>query len=425
MDDKVDDVSRDDVPAPSRRKFLAQAGAAAGAMAVPPAALAENGANLPPNVPEWSRTQGRPFLSPAYGLPSPFEKDVVRVLPNPPAAFPTGTRTPLQELKGSITPNGLFFERHHANVPMIDPREHRLMVHGLVERPLIFSMSELMRLPAVNRIHFIECAGNSSAEFTRPTGKTAQEVHGLLSNAEWTGVMLSVLLREAGARPEARWLLCEGADAASMTRSVPMEKAMDDAMVVYAQNGERLRPEQGYPLRLLLPGFEGNMNIKWLRRIKLGTQPWHTREETSTYTDLMPDGTARQFTFAMEAKSCVLSPSGGQKLDVHGYHEIYGVAWSGRGRITAVEISTDAGKTWQRARLQEPVLPRALTAFRADWHWDGKPCVLQSRAIDETGFVQPTRARLIAARGTASSYHYNAIQSWNIDANGGVTHVHA
>jgi sulfane dehydrogenase subunit SoxC len=210
-----------------------------------------------------------------------------------------------------------------------------------------------------------------------------------------------------------------------MTRSVPIEKALADAMIVYAQNGERLRPEQGYPLRLLLPGFEGNMNIKWLRRIKLGMEPWQTREETSTYTDLMPDGTARQFTFDMDAKSCILSPSGSQRLGKHGYHEIYGVAWTGRGRITAVEVSSDAGATWRRARLQEPVLSRAVTAFRADWHWNGEPATLQSRAIDETGYVQPSHAQLVAVRGTNSNYHYNGIQSWKVEAGGEVSNVHA
>lgn len=414
-------------PAKSRRRFLAGAGAtAAGTLIAARGAEAAAGANLPPHVPEWTKTQGRGFLSPPYGLPSPFEKNVVRVLPGGPVnPFPTATRTPLQDLKGTITPNGLFFERHHAGVPMIDPREHRLMIHGLVDRPLVFTMEELARLPSVSRVHFIECSGNSAAEWAKPTGKTAQQIHGLLSNAEWTGVMLSVLLREAGAKREAKWLLAEGADAAAMTRSIPMEKAMEDAMVVYAQNGEMLRPEQGYPLRLLLPGYEGNMNIKWLRRVELGTQPWHTREETSAYTDVMPDGSARQFTFLMDAKSCILSPSGGQRLGKHGYHEIYGVAWSGRGRITAVEVSTDAGKTWQRARLQDPVLTRAVTAFRLDWRWDGKPAILQSRAIDETGYVQPTRAALLEARGPRSFYHYNGIQSWNIDAKGEVTNVHA
>jgi sulfane dehydrogenase subunit SoxC len=410
----------------SRRKFLATAAASgAGLLAAPAVAAAQSSDNLPPDVPVWTRVQGRGLVSPPYGQPSPFEQNVVRVLPAAPNPFPTASRTPLQNLKGTITPNGLFFERHHAGVPAIEPREHRLMIHGLVDRPLMFTVEELMRLPSVSRICFIECSGNSAAEWVKPTGRTPQEVHGLVSNAEWTGVQLSVLLREAGVQPAARWLLCEGADAAAMTRSVPIEKALKDAMVVYAQNGEMLRPEQGYPIRLLLPGYEGNMNIKWLRRIKLGTAPWHTREETSAYTDVMPDGKARQFTFDMDAKSCILSPSGGQRLGKHGYHEIYGVAWTGRGRITAVEVSTNGGATWQRARLQEPVLPLALTAFRCDWHWTGEPALLQSRAIDETGYVQPTRAALVGVRGTASFYHYNAIQSWKVEAGGEVSNVHA
>jgi len=422
MSKNDEDVERREPVPQSRREFLARAGVAtAGAIAAP---IVQGADNSPPNVPEWMKVQGRGFLSPPYGVPSPYEKDVVRVLPAAVNPFPTAARTPLQSLKGSITPNGLFFERHHAGVPIIDPREHRLMIHGRVDRPLVFTMEELMRLPSENRIHFIECSGKSGLEWAKPSGKTAQEIHGLLGNVEWTGVALGLVLREAGVRPEAKWLLCEGADAAAMARSVPIEKAMDDAMLAYAQNGEMLRPEQGYPLRLLLPGYEGNMNIKWLRRIKLGTEPWHTREETSTYTDVMPDGTARQFTFAMDAKSCILSPSGGQRLVRYGYHEVRGIAWSGRGRIRAVEVSTDGGKAWTVARLQETVLPRAVTAFRIDWHWDGTPAVLQSRAIDETGYIQPTRAQLVAKRGTASVYHYNAIQSWNVDAKGEVTNVH-
>lgn len=417
----------EDGPPLARRRFLAGAGAtAAGSLlgtGAPSAAEADG--NLPPNVPEWSRTQGRPFLSPPYGLPSPFEKDVVRVLPGAVNPFPTATRTPLQDLRGTITPNGLFFERHHAGVPIINPHDHRLMVHGMVERPLIFTMQELMRLPSVSRVHFIECSGNSAAEWAKPTGKTAQEIHGLLSNAEWTGVLLSVILREAGIQQGAKWMLAEGADGAAMTRSIPIEKAMEDAMVVYAQNGERLRPEQGYPVRLLLPGYEGNTCVKWLRRLKLGSEPWQTREETAAYTDLMPDGTSRQFTFVMDAKSCIVTPSGGQRLGKHGFHEICGMAWTGRGRIKAVEVSVDAGATWRSAELQEPVLHRAVTAFRIDWNWDGQPAILQSRAIDETGYVQPSRAALLAVRGSNSLYHYNGIQSWKIDSSGEVTNVHA
>lgn len=404
----------------TRRRFLAATGGALVA-----GGAAATGENLPPQVPAWTRTPGRGFVSPPYGLPSPHEKGVVRVLPGAPNPFPTASRTPLQSLRGTITPNGLFFERHHAGVPDIEPKDHRLMLHGLVDRPLVFTMDELMRLPSVNRVHFLECSGNSAAEWLRPTGRTAQEIHGLLSAAEWTGVPLKVLLGEVGVRREARWLLAEGADAAAMTRSVPMDKAMDDALVVYAQNGERLRPEQGYPVRLLLPGFEGNMSVKWLRRLKAAAEPFQTREETGAYTDVMPDGKARQFTFAMDAKSVILSPSGGQALGAHGYHEIVGLAWTGRGRIVRVDVSVDGGFHWKPARLQEPVLSRALTMFRLDWNWDGRPATLQSRAVDETGYVQPTRAQLVAARGTQSFYHYNGIQSWRVSDLGEVSHVHA
>jgi sulfane dehydrogenase subunit SoxC len=403
-----------------RRQFL---GSAAVAMAAAlPARAAEPS---PPAAPPGMRSPGLSFLNPPYGLPSPFEKKVVRKLPDSPAAFPTATRTPLQDLLGTITPNGLFFERHHAGVPTIDPDAHRLMLHGLVDRPLVFTMSELMRFPSVTRVHFLECSGNSAAEWARPSGKTAQDVHGLLSCAEWTGVPLAVLLQEAGVQPEGRWILAEGADAAAMTRSVPIEKALKDALVVYGQNGERLRPEQGYPLRLLLPGFEGNMNIKWLRRLKVGRTPFQTREETSKYTDLMPDGSARQFTFGMDAKSVITSPSGMQQLGPHGFHEISGLAWTGNGRIRTVDVSVDGGRSWREAVLQEPVQSMALTRFRLPWSWSGEPAVLQSRAVDEAGYVQPTRDALIAKRGLNSTYHYNGIQSWAVAANGEVRNVHA
>ena len=415
-----------DNPSSMQRRQLLKRGAlvsSAAALLPGPTRAADN---LPPNVPAWMQTQGAGFLNPPYGLPSPFEKAVVRKLPDgAPAAFPTATRTPLQNLFGTITPNGLFFERHHAGVPAIDPQAHRLMVHGLVDRPLILTMDDLMRYPSVTRLHFIECSGNGASEWSKPGGKTVQDTHGLLSCAEWTGVPLSIILDEAGTKPTGQWLLAEGADAAAMTRSIPMDKAMQDALLVYAQNGEMLRPEQGYPLRLLLPGFEGNMSIKWLRRLKLGTEPFQTREETSKYTDPMPDGTARQFTFLMEAKSVITTPSGGQKLKDKGFYEISGVAWTGMGRIRRVDVSVDGGRNWREAALQEPVQSMALTRFRLPWRWNGEPAILQSRAIDETGFVQPTRTQLVAVRGQRSFYHNNAIQSWKVAPSGEVSNVHA
>lgn len=374
----------------------------------------------PLTVPTWTKTQGAPILSPAYGVPAPFESGVVRrarVRGRIPTA--ASSTTPLQDLHGIITPNGLHFERHHAGVPTIDPDQHRLLVHGLVERPLIFTLNELMRFPSDTRIHFLECSGNGSFA-ALPASATAQDTHGLISCCEWTGVPLATVLAEAGLRAQAAWVLAEGADAAAMTRSIPIAKALDDALLAYAQNGERLRPEQGYPLRLLLPGYEGNMSVKWLRRLKVGDQPFETREETSKYTDLLPDGTARQFTFVMEAKSVITFPSGGQKLGGPGFYEISGLAWSGHGRITKVEVSADGGETWRPAKLQAPVLSKCLTRFRAPWIWDSKPARLQSRATDETGYVQPTRDALVGVRGLNSGYHDNAIQAWDVLADGSV-----
>ena len=368
---------------------------------------------------------GRGTGSAPYGMPSRFESAVIRRLTeHTPTDLSAWSLTPLDRLTGIITPNGLVFERHHGGIPDIDPEQYRLAIHGLVERPLVLTMDDILRLPAVSRIHFLECAGNGYTEVLPiPRSKTVQLSHGLLSCCEWTGVPLGTILDEAGMRPEAKWVLAEGADAAAMARSIPIEKALDDTLVVYAQNGEMLRPEQGYPVRLLVPGFEGNLSIKWLRRLKLGTRPWHTRDETSKYTDLMPDGTVRQFTFIMEAKSVITRPSGGQRLTARGFHEISGLAWSGRGRITAVDVSTDGGRNWQRARLDEPVLPKALTRFRFPWRWNGASALLQSRAIDETGYVQPTREQLIAVRGTNSEDHFNAIHTWRVDETGEVSNA--
>jgi sulfane dehydrogenase subunit SoxC len=332
--------------------------------------------------------------------------------------------SPLQELYGIVTPSALHFERHHNGVPTIDPAQHRLLVHGLVERPLVFTVEDLKRFPAVSRLAFLECSGNTAGEWGEAKGQTAQQTHGLMSTSEWTGVLLSVILREVGIKPEATWMLAEGSDAAAMTRSIPLAPILDEALLCYGQNGEALRPEQGYPLRLLLPGWEGNACIKWLRRLKLGAGPFMTREETSHYTDLMPDGTARQFTLVMEAKSVITSPSGGQRIQP-GFAEIRGLAWSGRGRITQVDVSTDGGRIWKPARLQDPVLPKCHTRFRFPWRWDGQDAIIQSRCIDDTGYVQPTRSELIAARGLHSSYHNNAIQSWYIAHDGTVQNVHA
>jgi sulfane dehydrogenase subunit SoxC len=382
--------------------------------------------NLPPNVPEWSRTLGAPILASPYGVPSKYEANVKRRespgltrTPQSSVAF-----TPLQNLFGIITPSGLHFERHHAGMPDIDPHQHRLMMHGLVSNPRLYSMDDIVRFPSVSRIHFIECGANTGMEWSRVAVPTVQYSHGMLSCSEWTGVLLSTLLDEAGIdRGKARFVLAEGADGASLTRTIPLANAQDDVIVAYAQNGEMLRPEQGYPLRLVVPGMQGVSSVKWLRRIEVGDRPWNTREESLHYVDLMPDGIHRQYTWIQEAKSVITAPSGGQVLLDRGYHEITGLAWSGRGKIRRVDVSTDGGRNWRTARLSEPVLTKALTRFRIDWTWDGNPALLQSRAMDDTGYVQPMIRQLRAVRGTRSIYHNNAIQTWRVDSTGEVTNV--
>jgi sulfane dehydrogenase subunit SoxC len=416
-------------PGVSRRSLLAGGASLGGAMLASGAraqeAEAPPGANLNPVPDDPTRVQGRPVLSEhGYGSRSQFESEVRWRYPTA-TAQSSWSMTPLASGHGIVTPSGLFFERHHAGIPTIDPREHTLILHGMVDEPMRFTMDDLMRLPSVSRLHFIECSGNTLTEWEEPTLRTVQGTHGLTSTSEWTGVKLSTVLEMAGLQDSGTWILAEGADAAVMTRSVPVEKAMDDAILAYAQNGEALRPEQGYPLRLLLPGFEGNMQIKWLRRLEVSDMPFMTREETSKYTDLMPDGEARQFTFEMDAKSVITFPSGAMRLPRPGYYEITGLAWSGRGRVTKVEVSTDGGETWEEAALQEPVLDKCHTRFRLPWVWDGEPAVLQSRVTDETGYIQPTLEELVEVRGTDSVYHLNAIQSWGIDSDGEVTNVHA
>ena len=412
------------------RRGLIGAGIGLAASAAPTAPARPetgSGANLPPAVPQWQRKPGVPVMTPPYGLPSPHEANVVRrprAGATPPTNLAALSVTPLQDLAGIVTPNGLHYERHHSGVPAIDPDQHRLIVHGLVERPMIFTMEDLTRFPSVSRFHFLECSGNSSPTWTAPKPElTVQDTHGLLSCAEWTGVPLATVLAEAGVSPQAKWFLAEGADAAAMTRSIPIEKALDDAILAYAQNGEKLRPEQGYPLRLLLPGYEGNTNVKWLRRIKLGAAPFETREETSKYTMVMPDHTIRQFNFVMEAKSVITFPSGGQQLRTPGFYEIRASPGRAPARLLRVEVSTDGGLNWREATLQEPVMTKCLTRFRLPWRWDGGEAVLASRATDSTGYVQPSRDALLKLRDVRSYYHNNAIQSWRVASSGAVTNA--
>lgn len=410
-----------------RRAFLLGSVAAVGVAALSRSARgAPLGAVEREVPPDASKTQGYPLADESYGSRSQFETEVR-------TRFKTATQqsswtfTPLQKSTGIITPSGLHFERSHGGTAVIDPSKHFLYVHGLVREPKKFSMSDLRRLPSLSRIMFIECSGNSLTEWSKPTLRTVQGTHGLTATSEWTGVRLSTVLNECGVRPSARWLLAEGGDAAAMTRSIPMAKAMKDCFLAYGQNGEAIRPEQGYPLRLMIPGFEGNMHIKWLRRLEVSDAPFMTREETSKYTDLLPSGKAVQFSFEMDAKSVITFPSGEMVLDGPGFYEISGLAWSGRGTIKRVDVSTDGGRTWRAAALQGPVLPICHTRFRFPWRWDGKLAILQSRCMDDTGYVQPTLGQLIAVRGLngplGSIYHQNAIQSWQVASDGKVSNV--
>jgi sulfane dehydrogenase subunit SoxC len=406
----------------SRRIFLETALAAGAATATAGAASAQ-----PLTVEPWMKTPGAGFDG--YGQPSKFESKVVRAIPPTanPATQGVGTaRTPLHLLDGIITPSGLHFERSHSGIPNIDPDRHRVVIHGLVKRPLVFTLEALSRYPMESRIAFIECAGNSgalNAPKAAPLGMAA--IHGLLGCQEWTGVKLSTLLDEAGVDPTARWVIAEGGDSCAMSRSIPLAKAMGDALVCLYQNGERVRPSNGYPVRLLLPGFEGNMNVKWLRRLKLTNAPAMTKDETSKYTIVLMDEKSWQFVFPMEVKSVITRPSPGLALKGPGFYEISGLAWSGNGRIRQVDVSADGGKSWAPAALHGPVLPMAPVRFRAAWQWNGGPAVLQSRATDDTGMVQPTRAQFAGDRGLRGVYHYNAIASWSIDAKGEASNAYA
>jgi sulfane dehydrogenase subunit SoxC len=398
---------------PNRRQLLQMGAAVGGSLLAGQKALA---------LETDPRKLGEP-LGP-YGERSSFEK-AVRWRRESKTPETGSSFTPLHDSVGILTPSALHYERHHSGIPTIDPARHRLVVHGLVDRPLSLSMTEIRRLPSLTRILVLECGGNSGSEWAATTGTDVQRSYGLVSGSEWTGVPLSLLLAEAGVQPRASWVIAEGADACRMMRSIPLAKAMENSLLAYGQNGEAIRPAQGYPLRLINPGWEGNTNVKWVHSLKLTDQPYMARDETSKYSDLMPDGKARIFTYAMEAKSVITFPSGGQTLPTRGPYELTGIAWSGRGRIERVEVTTDGGRTWVKAELQEPRLPIALTRFRQAWRFDGQDTIIASRAIDETGYVQPTRAALIAVRGTNSNYHYNGIKFWNVRADGTVTNVEA
>lgn len=410
----------------SRRTLLTGAATLAGGTVVGlgPVTAAQQASPLV--VPPWMKVPGESLRE--YGTPSPHASAVKRSILRLHSDIAPGTGvsfTPLHDLEGTITPNGLHFERHHNGVPQIDPALHKLLIHGLVKRQLIFSLDDLLRYPMTTRTCFIECSGNSFFNaFAKPEQKAPGDIHGLISCSEWTGISLSVLLEEAGVKPGGTWLLVEGADAAGMSRSVPVEKAVTDAIVAFYQNGEPVRPEQGYPMRLVLPGWEGNMSVKWLRRIKVTRIPVHTKDETSKYTDMEPGGKARQFTFEMGAKSVITRPAVGNTVTKPGWYEISGLAWSGAGRIVKVEVSADGGRSWAEAQIQSPALPQALTRFRMAWDWSGGPAILQSRATDDHGNGQMTREAWAKQYAPHQAYHYNAIQSWQIDSSGKAKNVY-
>jgi sulfane dehydrogenase subunit SoxC len=417
-------------PSAGRRKFLRGGIAMAGGVAAT-AFGARPASSGPPDpliteVQEWNQYLGDGVDAAPYGTPSEFESDVVRRHVSWLTADPVSSInfTPLHALDGIITPNGLCFERHHGGVAQIDAADHRLMIHGMVDNPLVFTMQDLMRFPRENRVYFLECAANSGMEWRGAQLNGCQFTHGMVHNVMYTGIPLRLLLEEAGLKPGAAWLLPEGADAAAMTRSVPLDKALDDCLVAFKMNGEALRPEQGYPVRLVVPGWEGNMWIKWLRRIEVGDQPWHHREETSKYTDLLANGKARRFTWTMDVKSVITNPSPQAPL-AHGRGQtvLTGIAWSGLGKIKRVDISTDGGRNWQTARLDGPSFTKSVHRFYYDFDWDGSELLLQSRAIDEFGNVQPSKNALRAVRGENSIYHNNGIQTWHVRANGETENV--
>lgn len=400
----------------SRRAALTGLAGAAGALVVK-----AEGQNSAPQTagqttPDTTKIPGAPARP--VGKRADFENPQRLVSTSPGGV----SRSPLQDFDGIITPSDLHYERHHAGIPTIDPSRYALFIHGMVDRPTVYTLSDLKRFPSISRMHFLECSGNGSPGLRGepPPDRSPQEVDGLVSTSEWTGVPLSILLEEVGVHANATWFLAEGMDPGAMGRSIPIEKAWDDALIAYGQNGEAIRPEQGYPARLLVPGYEGSANVKWIRRIEVSDRPFMTRNETSKYTDPLKDGTTRMFSLVMDAKSVITYPTYPARLNQRGFHEIRGLAWSGRGRVTRVEVSADGGRVWQDAVLQEPVLSKCFTRFRYSWTWNGDRSVLMSRATDETGYVQPTAAALREARGPGTRYHYNHIRAWTVGQDGSV-----
>lgn len=427
-------LSADEIAAVTsgRRNFLRGSFLAAAAALTSGRALAQSaGEDVILKPQQWATTLGLPVAAQPYGQPSKYETNLLRRQSPGLTAVAAASVSfmPLQGMFGIITPSGLHFERHHQGWQDIDPARHRLMVNGstpdFVKKPKVYTLDDLMRLPPVSRMHFIECGANTGMEWGNVAVPTVQYTHGMLSCSEYTGVPLRTLLEDCGADlKKAKFVLAEGADGSSMTRTIPMDLVMSgEVLVAYGQNGEMLRPENGYPLRLVVPGVQGVSWVKWLRRIEVGDKPWATKDEAIHYIDLMPDGQHRQYTSIQEAKSVITSPSGGQVLLGKGHHNVTGLAWSGRGKVKRVDVSFDGGMNWVEAQLQTPILSKCLTRFNVSWNWDGRPAILQSRVTDDTGYVQPGYRTLREVRGTRSIYHNNAIQSWKVAENGEVSNV--
>ena len=410
------------------RRNLIKSFAALGSVGFSTRVLAQdkpNPNNLPPNLPEWTPDLGAGVDENPYGSPSQFEREVIRRnVPWLTASSQSSVNfTPLQDLEGIVTPNGLCFERHHGGVAEINPTDYRLMINGLVDREMIFSLEDLKRFPQVNKFYFLECAANGGMEWKGAQLNGCQYTFGMVHNVQYTGVKLSDLLRETGLKPKAKWVLAEGSDTSGMTRSIPIEKILGDCLIAWAMNGEALRPEQGYPARLVVPGWEGNMWVKWIRRLEFGDKPYMTREETSKYTDLLRDGKARMFTWVMEAKSVVTSPSPEKPILHKGIQQLRGLAWSGKGKIKRVDVSLDGGKNWRNAQLHAPIMSKSLVRFTLPFEWSGEELLIQSRAIDETGYVQPYIQELQKIRGKNSIYHNNSIATWLVSKSGKVDNV--
>ena len=381
--------------------------------------------------PSWGQKWGDPVTKNRYGMPSKYEHNVLRrntkllASGNYRASIAV---TPIQESMGIITPNGLFFSRSHGGVAHVDPNEYRLMIHGLVEKPIVLTLEQLKKYPSVTRTHFIECPANGGQEWRGPQFNSIQFAKGFMSCAEWTGVYVKTILEDLGLDKEkAKWMLTEGSDNSEMGRTVPIDKVLDDAMIVWGQNGEALRPEQGYPVRLLLPGWEGNLCVKWLKRLEFSSEPWYCKEETSKYTALKPSGKAIQHFYANEVNSTVTSPSpeiDWTHLEDGDIIEIEGLAWSGMGTITRVDLSFDGGKTYTNAKLKGLVLPKAWTRWSfMHTYKKGERLLLTSRAMDDAGYIQPTIDQEVSVMGVESVYHRNAVETWEVTATGEVNHV--